>query len=136
MVATLAHRRVPRLGRACALGFFSTAGQESPWQNAALRDARRPSNVCNLEREAGEQRLGVRAHLGHELGEMDYQLRALRALWAEAINNGEFRHALALAERFHALALETERVDHIVSDRLIGTALHFLGEHEKAETAI
>jgi predicted ATPase/DNA-binding winged helix-turn-helix (wHTH) protein len=75
--------------------------------------------------------------LATELSDIDYQLRALRALWAEAINSGKFRQALALAERFRSLAIETEHADdEIVSDRLIGTALHFLGEHEKAGASI
>jgi predicted ATPase len=72
-----------------------------------------------------------------ELGETDYQLRALRALWAEAINSGEFRRAVSLAEEFAGHALQTGSTDdQTVSDRLIGTAQHFLGEHEKAHAAI
>jgi predicted ATPase len=74
--------------------------------------------------------------LATELNETDYQLRALRALWAEAINSGEFRQALSLAQRFQELASRTDSVDdQIVSDRLIGTALHFVGEHGTAHAA-
>ena len=74
--------------------------------------------------------------LAVELGETDYQLRALRALWAESINSGEFRSALSLAERFQALASQAgSEDDQIVSDRLVGTAQHFLGEQDKAYTA-
>jgi predicted ATPase len=72
--------------------------------------------------------------LATELGEIEYQLRAVRALWAEAINTGRFKHALSLAERFQELAVQSDNVDdQIVSDRLIGTAQHFLGEQEKAQ---
>ena len=71
-----------------------------------------------------------------EVGETDYQLRALRALWAEAINSGEFRNALSLAERFRDLALGIGSADEeIVADRLIGTALHFLGDQDRAHVA-
>jgi predicted ATPase/DNA-binding winged helix-turn-helix (wHTH) protein len=78
----------------------------------------------------------IALNLATDLGDTDYQLRALRALWAEAINSGEFRHALSLAQRFAELAghVGTED-DQIVSDRLIGTALHFMGEQEKAHAA-
>jgi tetratricopeptide (TPR) repeat protein len=83
-------------------------------------------------RSAWETALAIAA----ELGETDYQLRALRALWAEAINSGEFQRALLLAEQFEALAGQNGSADdQIVSDRLIGTALHFLGEQEKALAA-
>jgi predicted ATPase/DNA-binding winged helix-turn-helix (wHTH) protein len=69
-----------------------------------------------------------------ELGDGDYQLRAIRALWAEAINSGEFQRALSLAERFRELALQKGSVaDQVVSDRLVGTALHFLGKQEEAD---
>jgi predicted ATPase/DNA-binding winged helix-turn-helix (wHTH) protein len=75
--------------------------------------------------------------LATELGELDYQLRALRALWAEAINGGEFRQALSLAERFQRLALQAgSEDDQIVSDRLVGTAQHFLGDQSQAHAAI
>jgi predicted ATPase len=74
--------------------------------------------------------------LATELGEPDYQLRALRALWAEAINSGEFRHAHSLAERFQVLALKAgSDDDQVVSDRLVGTALHFLGRQDEAYVA-
>jgi len=72
-----------------------------------------------------------------ELGEIDYQLRALRALWAEAINAGEFVRALSWAEQFQQLASKAgSDDDQIVADRLIGTAQHFLGEQDKAHVAI
>lgn len=71
-----------------------------------------------------------------ELGETDYELRALRALWAESINGGEFRRALPLAERFQESASRADSADdQIVSDRLIGTTLHFLGEQDQALAA-
>lgn len=79
---------------------------------------------------------GTALALATELGEFDYQLRALRALWAEAINAGEFQRALSLAERFQETALRAgSDDDRIVSDRLVGTALHFLGEHDRASAA-
>lgn len=74
--------------------------------------------------------------IASELDETDYQLRALRALWAEAINGGRFQQALRLAQRFQEVSSRAgEADDQIISDRLIGTALHFLGEQEPAHAA-
>ncbi|MFD1951532.1 ATP-binding protein [Sphingomonas arantia] len=75
--------------------------------------------------------------LAKGLGDIDYQLRALRALWAEAINHGEFARALNLATRFRDTATGTDGHDDLlVADRMIGSALHFLGRHDEAEAAI
>jgi predicted ATPase len=60
-------------------------------------------------------------------------LRALWGLWAGHINNGEFREALAVAERFGTVATSaSDPFDSLVAGRLRGAALHFLGEHSEA----
>jgi hypothetical protein len=57
----------------------------------------------------------------------------LWGLWASHINNGEFRQALRLAERFGALATKaSDPSDPLVGDRMHGAALHFLGEQTRA----
>jgi predicted ATPase/DNA-binding winged helix-turn-helix (wHTH) protein len=67
------------------------------------------------------------------LGDVDYQLRALWGLWAVHYNNGEYREALVLAERFSALAASsTDAADPHIADRMIGVALHFLGDQTDA----
>jgi predicted ATPase/DNA-binding winged helix-turn-helix (wHTH) protein len=64
-----------------------------------------------------------------ELGDLDYQLRALRALWAEAINHGRFRDSLALAKQFQQAATTADMGSEIVvADRLIACSLHYMGE--------
>jgi tetratricopeptide (TPR) repeat protein len=76
---------------------------------------------------------GTALQLAIELSDVDYELRALRAVWAEAINAGEFRQALQLAERFHERAnAATATGDQAIAERLLGTALHFLGEQSPA----
>ena len=71
--------------------------------------------------------------LAEGLQDTDYQLRALWGLWASHINNGEFRQALRLAERFGALATKaSDPSDPLVGDRMHGAALHFLGEQTSA----
>ncbi|MBR0695641.1 winged helix-turn-helix domain-containing protein [Bradyrhizobium lablabi] len=75
--------------------------------------------------------------LATELQDTDYQLRSLRALWAEGINSGRFNQALVRAEQFRNLALGAGTIsDQAISDRLVGTALHFMGDHDKALEAI
>jgi tetratricopeptide (TPR) repeat protein len=75
--------------------------------------------------------------IAQELGDLDFQLRAHRALWAERINQGEFRLALSIAESFRDLACAaSDPNDGLIADRMVGTALHFLGDHEGAEGAI
>ncbi len=71
--------------------------------------------------------------LAERLQETDYQLRALWGLWASHINNGEFRQALQLAQRFGSVATKArDPADPLIGDRMTGAALHFLGEQTEA----
>ena len=71
--------------------------------------------------------------LASELGDRDYQMRALWALWADRINHGECAEALLLAFRFQDLAGKSMNLnDHLVGERLTGTALHFIGDQTSA----
>jgi predicted ATPase/DNA-binding winged helix-turn-helix (wHTH) protein len=71
--------------------------------------------------------------LAGRLDDTDYQLRALWGLWAGHINNGEFRQALELAERFGRVATKArDPADALIGERLLGAALHFLGETTRA----
>ena len=75
--------------------------------------------------------------LAEDLADVDYQLRALWGLWASRYNNGEYREALALAERFSAVAVRsTDPADPYIGNRLIGVALHFLGAQTGARRHI
>jgi predicted ATPase/DNA-binding winged helix-turn-helix (wHTH) protein len=71
--------------------------------------------------------------LAERLGDTDYQLRAVWALWADRQNHGEFRASLALARRFCALAAAApEPADRLVGERMTAAALHFLGDQSGA----
>jgi predicted ATPase/DNA-binding winged helix-turn-helix (wHTH) protein len=73
--------------------------------------------------------------IAESLDDHDYRLRALWGLWTARINNGEYKIALELAERIHALALrENHPLDLAVSDRGLGYSWHFIGDHIKART--
>jgi predicted ATPase len=63
------------------------------------------------------------------VGDEDYQQRALWALWVDRTNKGEPRAALALAERFAALAREMGApAEERIGDRMRARSLHLLGD--------
>jgi tetratricopeptide (TPR) repeat protein len=69
--------------------------------------------------------------------ETEYQLRAFRGLWACRITSGEYRIALAFAERFRDLAAnQADPADRLIGERMIGTVLHFLGDQTNARRHI
>ena len=71
------------------------------------------------------------------LGDSEYQLRALWGIWGTHINRGEFREGLAVARRFSRLAeTRSDANDRLVGDRLVGAALHFLGNQRGAKEHI
>ncbi|MEP0321827.1 ATP-binding protein [Bauldia litoralis] len=75
--------------------------------------------------------------LAVEVGDADYQLRALWGLWAGHINNGAFAKALDFAGRFRDVAAQTDDPSNLqIGYRMTGAALHFLGEHREARSYI
>ena len=67
----------------------------------------------------------------------EYQLRALRGLWACRITSGEYRIALAFAQKFRDLAgNQADPADLQIGERMIGTVLHFLGDQPNARRHI
>jgi predicted ATPase len=64
-----------------------------------------------------------------ELGDVRYQLQATRALWVNCFTRGAAAEALALADRFAALADQTgDPQDQLIARRLRGKSLHFVGD--------
>jgi predicted ATPase len=71
--------------------------------------------------------------IAERLGDTEFQLRALRGLWTYRMENGEYRAALTLAQRFHSLAAtQIGSVDLPVGERMIGNSLHYLGDQSNA----
>jgi predicted ATPase/DNA-binding winged helix-turn-helix (wHTH) protein len=67
--------------------------------------------------------------LAMELDDVDYQLRAIWALSVDRSNNGEATEALALADRFAALAERAgDSQDRMIGQRIRGKSLHYLGD--------
>jgi predicted ATPase/DNA-binding winged helix-turn-helix (wHTH) protein len=67
--------------------------------------------------------------LAVELDDVDYQLRAIWALWVDRTNHGQATEALKLAGRF-AVVAERARVsqDRMIGQRMRGKSLHYLGD--------
>ncbi len=72
----------------------------------------------------------VTLDLAESVGDPDYQLRAIWGLFAGSFNSGDFRAALDFAERFCRVA--TDAAGRLIGERLVGTALHILGDQKNA----
>jgi predicted ATPase len=71
--------------------------------------------------------------IAKSLGDLEYQLRALRGLWAHWMNAGEYRASLAIAYEFSALAATTGDPAALgAADRMAGIILHYLGDQTGA----
>jgi predicted ATPase/DNA-binding winged helix-turn-helix (wHTH) protein len=67
--------------------------------------------------------------IAESLHDIDYKLRSLWGLWVDSLNNGAFQDAVALARRFYSTAAgSADPADLLIGDRMIGIALHFLGD--------
>ena len=67
--------------------------------------------------------------IAEKVGDIDYQLRALWGLWVVKINSGEYRPALAFAQKFSDVAVTSADVaDPLIADRIMGFSLYFLGD--------
>ena len=75
--------------------------------------------------------------LAQSVGDADYQLRALRGLWAHRMNAGEYRAALAFANQFCALAQrQADPATSRAGDRMAALILHYLGEQQQAAARV
>ena len=64
---------------------------------------------------------------------MEYQLRSLWGLWFFHADSGQYRLALALAQKFCTLAAKRpDPNDRLVGERMIGVSQHFLGDQAGA----
>jgi predicted ATPase/DNA-binding winged helix-turn-helix (wHTH) protein len=71
--------------------------------------------------------------IAKSLDDTEFQLRALRGLWAHHMNAGGYRASLAIANEFNALAAITgDRAALGAADRMAGIILHYLGDQTGA----
>ncbi|HUC64798.1 MAG TPA: winged helix-turn-helix domain-containing protein [Stellaceae bacterium] len=74
--------------------------------------------------------------IAERLDDAEYRLRGLWGLFVDHMSRGDHRTALRLAESFHRLAAGADPADLLVGERMIGTALHMLGEQAEARRRI
>jgi predicted ATPase/DNA-binding winged helix-turn-helix (wHTH) protein len=75
--------------------------------------------------------------IAEEIGDVDHQLRAVWALWVDAINRAEPRLGMDYAERFGALTPQSANpTDAIIGRRIRGATLHWLGRHAESRDAL
>jgi predicted ATPase len=71
--------------------------------------------------------------IARTLDDVDFQSRSLWALWVDRINSAQPREALECAREFHALTLRSdEPADRWIGERMLGAALHFIGNQSSA----
>jgi predicted ATPase len=71
--------------------------------------------------------------IAEELEDIDYHLRALWGLWIVNLMSGNHRTGLSIARQFSALAAKTtDPLALFAADRLLGSSLHYLGQHRSA----
>ena len=75
--------------------------------------------------------------IADRLKNTEYQLRALWGLWSYRMTSGEYRAALAHAQRFRRLAAkQPDPADRLIADRMIGTVLRQTGDLTNARRHI
>jgi predicted ATPase/DNA-binding winged helix-turn-helix (wHTH) protein len=121
-----------------ALAALDKAGIEDDRRKMKLYAAVAPSQMytSNVVRDTASAWM-MALNLAEKLDDVDYQLRALWGLWGTCLNRGEFREALEHAKRFSYLAAnKADANDQLIGDRLIGFALHYLGDQAEAKRHI
>jgi predicted ATPase/DNA-binding winged helix-turn-helix (wHTH) protein len=67
--------------------------------------------------------------IAESLGDDDYVLRTLWALWSFRTSRGQQCLALTLAQRFHSVAAQRfDPSDHLIGQQMIGISQHYLGD--------
>jgi predicted ATPase len=71
--------------------------------------------------------------IARTLDDLDFQSRSLWALWVDRINSARPREALEFAREFHALTFRSdEPADEWIGERMVGAALHYIGDQTAA----
>jgi predicted ATPase len=79
----------------------------------------------------------VALEIAQGIGDIDHQLRGTWAQWVDCLNHAEPKSALMFADRFRKLAfLSSDKTDSILSTRLYGATLHWLGQQSQARSAM
>ena len=113
-----------------ALGALETGGTQDRRQEMRLHAALGGSSPEAPEMGAA---FATVLDIAESLGDIDYQLRALRGLYFDHIANSRYRAALPFAQKFHHLATSgSNPSDQLFAERMLGVAKHFVGEQTNA----
>ena len=75
--------------------------------------------------------------IADRLEDTEYQLRALWGLWSRRMSSGEYRAALAFAERFRQLtAKQADPAARLIADRMVGSMRLYMGDQTDARRHI
>jgi predicted ATPase/DNA-binding winged helix-turn-helix (wHTH) protein len=75
--------------------------------------------------------------IADRLEDTEYQLRALWGLWSHRMSSGEYRAALAFAERFRGLtAKQPDPAARLIADRMVGSMRLYRGDQTSARRHI
>jgi predicted ATPase len=113
-----------------ALGAFGTGQSLNPRDEMRLHAALGASASNASEMAAA---LTKTLEIARSLGDIEYQLRALRGLSFCHAENSQHRVALPLALTFHELTANgSDSHDRLLGERMIGVAKHFIGDQAGA----
>jgi predicted ATPase/DNA-binding winged helix-turn-helix (wHTH) protein len=83
---------------------------------------------------ASRDAYGTALNLAETLDDTEYTLRVLRGMWVSQLQLGDFNNALELARRMYRVAASTTNPsDSAIVDRMMGAALHYIGDQISAE---
>jgi predicted ATPase/DNA-binding winged helix-turn-helix (wHTH) protein len=113
-----------------ALGAFGTGESQNPREQMRLHAALGASTSNPSEMAAA---LTKTLEIARSLGDIEYQMRALRGLYFYHAVNSLYHVALPLARTFHDLATSgSDPKDQVFGERMIGVAKHFIGDQAGA----
>ena len=109
-----------------ALGALGAGGSPDPREEMRLHAAVGASTSNASEMGAAFTKV---LEIAADLGNREYQLRALRGQYFWHSRRNRYGAALAVAQEFHDLAMTAaDQTGRLFGDRMIGTAKHFLGD--------
>jgi predicted ATPase/DNA-binding winged helix-turn-helix (wHTH) protein len=113
-----------------ALGALGTEATRDPREEMRLHAALGASTSKASEMGAA---LTKALEIAENLGDTEYQLRALRGLYFYYAGSSPYRVALPFAQRFHDLAMSRSDLnDQLLGERMMGVAQHFVGDQISA----
>jgi predicted ATPase/DNA-binding winged helix-turn-helix (wHTH) protein len=117
--------RVERALAAIAAGASQDQRREMQLQSWLTSSLQYTRGAVSESRQAGLKALEI----AERLGNAEYQLRSLCALWMFHLSAGQHGAALTLAQRFHTLAAtRSDPVGRRTGEQLMGTSLYYSGD--------